>query len=156
MALNAYLRIIAAVQGEIRGSVTLEGRENSILVNAVDHLVHRPINDNGGLAQRQHGPLVVTKEIDKASPLLFQALANGELLTNVTLDFWTVGDDGQEVQNYTIELTNALLSGIKTEMLNNRYPENVAHPVREKVSFTFQQIYWSWNLGGGIGASDSV
>ncbi|HVK67514.1 MAG TPA: type VI secretion system tube protein Hcp, partial [Polyangium sp.] len=42
MALNAYLRLKGQKQGEIKGSVTQKGRENSIMIIAVSHEIMSP------------------------------------------------------------------------------------------------------------------
>jgi type VI secretion system secreted protein Hcp len=155
MALNAYLRLTGETQGEIRGSVTQAGREDSILVMAVDHQFNSPRDAASGLptGRRQHQPIVITKEIDRASPLLAAVLARNENITDWRLDFWRPSRSGQEEQFYTIELVNASISGIKLVMLNNAYPENMQLPEMEKVAFTYQKIIWTYQ-DGGITAED--
>jgi len=81
MALNAYLTLKGQKQGNINGSVTQKGRENSILVHAFSQEVVSPRDPASGLAtgKRQHKPLLIVKEIDKSSPLLWNALINNEI-----------------------------------------------------------------------------
>lgn len=155
MALNAYLRLAGETQGDIVGSVTQAGREDSIMVIATNHEVISPRDTASGLptGARQHKPFTITKEVDKSSPLLYQALVQNENITTWELQFWTPSSTGQEVQHYTITLTNASISGIRHEMLNNKYPENTQHKEREHVSFCYQKIEWTWN-DGGISAED--
>lgn len=155
MALNAYLKLTGKTQGEIKGSVTQSGREDSIMVIAYNHEVVSPRDAASGLptGKRQHKPLTVTKEIDKSSPLLMNVLTNNEQLTKFELRFWQPSPTGQEVQHYTIELENASIAGIRSEMLNNKYSENMNHKEREHVSFCYQKITWTW-MDGGITASD--
>ncbi|MEO6833074.1 MAG: type VI secretion system tube protein TssD, partial [Chitinophagaceae bacterium] len=90
MALNAYLKLKGQKQGEIKGSVTQKGREGSIMVKAASHEIISPRDPASGLptGKRQHKPLVITKEIDKSSPLLLTALCSNENLTSVVLDFY--------------------------------------------------------------------
>ncbi|MBM4377221.1 MAG: type VI secretion system tube protein Hcp, partial [Deltaproteobacteria bacterium] len=80
MALNAYLKLTGKTQGEIKGSVTQAGREDSIMVIAYNHEVVSPRDAASGLptGKRQHKPLTVTKEIDKSTPLLMNVLTNNE------------------------------------------------------------------------------
>ena len=75
MALNAYLKLKGQKQGEIKGSVTQKGRENTILVFAVDHSIVSPRDSASGQAtgKRIHKPFKITKEVDKASVPLFCA-----------------------------------------------------------------------------------
>jgi type VI secretion system secreted protein Hcp len=155
MALNAYMRITGAVQGEIKGSVTQAGREDSILVNAMAHQLASPFDSSSGLpsGKRQHGPIIVTKEIDRATVPLVNAWANNENLTDVEIRFWQPSPSGAEFQYYTIELVNANVAEIRAEMLNNKYPENMPQPVREHVSFVYDKIIWTWE-DGGITAED--
>ena len=53
---------------------------------------------------------MITKEIDKSSPLLYNVLVNNENITDMearVLDAHQRDGDGDEVQYYTIELMNA-------------------------------------------------
>jgi len=149
MALNAYLKVIGETQGWIKGSVTESGKENTSKVIAVDHTVRKAMDPSTGMptSTRQHSPLVLTKEVDKASPGLLTAFRDGEKLT-FTLYFYTPGPGGTEQQHYTIELTDAQISTVKTEMLNNQYPDNVSHKEREKMAFCYSKIVWTWTEGG--------
>lgn len=155
MALNAYMRITGATQGEIKGSVDQAGREDSILVMAMSHQLDQPFDAASGApsARRQHGPIIVTKEIDRATAPLTNAWVNNENLTFATIEFWRPSRTGAEEQYYTIELVNASVAQIRAEMLNNKYPENVSHPVREHVAFVYQKIIWTWQ-DGGVTAED--
>ena len=161
MALNAYLRLKGAKQGDIKGSVTQKGREGRIAVIAVSHEIVSPRDAASGLptGKRQHKPLVITKELDKASPLLHAALVSNESLTSVTLDFFAAkiagpaGGAGAEVNDYTIALTNASIASIRTVMPNNKLPDLAKLATYEEIAFTYQKITWTWN-DGGITASD--
>ena len=155
MALNAYMKLTGKTQGEIKGSVTQSGREDSIMVIAYNHEVVSPRDAASGLptGKRQHKPLTISKEIDKSSPLLMNVLTNNEQITKWELRFWQPSPTGQEVQHYTIELENASIASIRGEMLNNKYAENMQHKEREHVSFCYQKITWTW-MDGGITASD--
>src|SRR5690606_27742339 len=152
---NAYLTLKGQTQGDIKGSVTQAGREDSIMVIGFNHEVVSPRDAASGLptGKRQHKPLTITKELDKSTPLLMNVLVNNENVTDWALKFWQPSATGQEVQYYTIELRNANIAGIRAEMLNNKYPENMQHKEREHVSFTYQKIIWTW-VDGGITAED--
>ena len=71
MALNAYLKLKGQKSGEVKGSVTQKGRENSIMVIAVEHEIISPRDAASGLptGKRHHKPLTITKEVDKSSPV---------------------------------------------------------------------------------------
>lgn len=160
MALNAYLRLKGKKQGEIKGSVVEKGKENKIRVIAVNHDITSPRDAAIGLptGKVMHKPLIITKELDKSSPFLYNALCTNESMTEFELQFWTpqkgvTSGVGAEKQHYTIRLTNAGISDIKFRMPNNKNPELVNLTEYEEISFTYQKIDWIWNEGG-ISAQD--
>jgi type VI secretion system secreted protein Hcp len=155
MALNAYLDITGETQGKVAGSCTQAGREDKMEIYGWHHEVISPRDAASGLptGKRQHKPFVVTKAIDKATPLLLNVLVNNENITEWRLDCWRPSRSGKEEQYYTVELVNASIASIQAEMLNNKYPENMKHEVREHISFTYQKIIWTWQ-DGGITAED--
>ena len=155
MALNAYLKLKGQKTGEIKGSVTQKGREGKIMVIAVSHEIVSPRDSASGLptGKRMHKPFVITKELDKSSPLLYTVLVNNENLTDWELQFWQPSSTGAEKQHYTVKLTNANISSIAFRMANNKHPDLMKFSEYEEVAFTYQKIEWTWN-DGGITAMD--
>ncbi len=159
MALNAYLTLKGQKQGAIKGSVTQKGREGKIMVIAVSHEIVSPRDAASGQAtgKRQHKPFVITKELDKSSPILYNVLCTNENIIEFELQFWrpkaTAAGSGQEVQNYTVKLTNAKIADIQFTMLNNKNPELMRYAEYEEVAFTYEKIEWIW-VDGGITATD--
>ena len=101
MALNAYLRLKGQTQGDIKGSVTQKGREDTIMVIATSHEVLSPRDAASGLptGKRQHKPFTITKEVDKSSPLLYGVLVNNENVTEWKLEYWQPSASGKEQQH---------------------------------------------------------
>jgi type VI secretion system secreted protein Hcp len=160
MALNAYLTLTGQKQGAIKGSVTQKGREGKIMVIAVSHEIISPRDPASGLptGKRMHKPLVITKELDKASPLMQNLLVNNENISAFELQFWTpqisaATGTGMEKQHYTIKLTNANVASIAFRMANNKHPDLMKFSEYEEIAFTYQKIEWTWNEGG-ITATD--
>ncbi|MBK8253332.1 MAG: type VI secretion system tube protein Hcp [Polyangiaceae bacterium] len=160
MALNAYLKLKGQKQGEIKGSVTQKGREGKIMVIAVSHEVVSPRDAASGLptGKRMHKPFVITKELDKSSPLLYTVLVNNENIPEWELQFWTPQiaasqGVGTEKQHYTVKLVNANVANISFRMLNNKNPELMRYAEYEEVAFTYQKIIWTW-MDGGITSED--
>jgi type VI secretion system secreted protein Hcp len=155
MALNAYLTLKGQHQGDINGSVTQKGREGSILVHAFSDEIVSPRDPTSGLptGKRQHSPITILKEIDKSSPLLWNALVNNENLTTWILKFWSTGVTGVEMQIYTIQLTNASIASIQESMLDNEDANFSKYALRQEVTFTYEKIEWTWTEGG-ITATD--
>ncbi len=160
MALNAYLKLKGQKQGDIKGSVTQKGRENKIMVIAVEHDIISPRDAASGLptGKRMHKPLVLTCQLDKATPLLYAALTSNENIPEWELMFYTpqisaAAGTGSEVQNFTIKLTNANVAQVHFNMLNNKNPELMRYNELVDYHFTYQKIEWTWT-DGGITAED--
>ncbi len=162
MALNAYLRLKGAKQGDIKGSATQKGQEGKIMVIAFEHGISVPEqgassrnSTSGSLRGKcQHSAITITKEIDQSTPLLLNALVNNEKITMWELQFWRPEAAGAESQFYTIKITDAHIVRIRQEMLDNTYPENVQLKERESVSFRYKKIDWTWVKGGITAMTD--
>jgi type VI secretion system secreted protein Hcp len=155
MALNGYLSLTGQKQGAIAGGVTQKGREGTIAVHAFDVQISSPRDAGTGLptGKRQHQPIVIVKDVDKSTPLLWNALVSNENLTSWILKFYATAASGVEQQIYTISLTNANIASINESMLDNEIQANASLPLREEITFSYQKITWTW-VEGGITASD--
>jgi type VI secretion system secreted protein Hcp len=145
-ALNAYLNLKGQKQGSIKGSVTKKGREGMIEIISLHHEIVSPRDAASGLptGKRQHKPFVITKELDKSSPLLNSVLVNNENIAEWKLDVYDSGK-GEKLL-YTVKLTNASIASI-------RLVTDANGELREEISFTYQKIEWTWT-DGGITAMD--
>jgi len=156
MALNAFLTLTGQKQGPIEGGVTQKGREKSILVHGFEVQITSPRDLASGQAtgKRQHQPIRIVKEIDKASPLLWNALVNNENLTTCVVKFFAPGLGAAgaaglgEVQNFTVTLTNANIASMRETMNENEIAANASLPLLEELTLTYQKIQWTWNEGG--------
>jgi type VI secretion system secreted protein Hcp len=155
MALQAYLILKGQKQGAINGSITQKGRENSIGIIAVSHSVVSPRDAASGLptGKRMHKPITVTQELDKAVPLLYNALVNNENITEWTCKFWEPSSTGAEKQYFTISLVNANIASIDFRMANNKHPDLMKFKEYLEIAYTYQKITWTWT-DGGITAMD--
>lgn len=156
MPIPCYLLVEGKNQGKIEGSSLTKGHEGKILVQAVDHLIEIPKSPQTGLptGKRIHCPLTVTKEIDKASPKLQQALTSGEQMKDVTLEFYRISPKGIEEKYYSIKLEDAILTNVRAWMPNCLDPANERIGHMEDVSFTYQKIHWVYEVDG-IESEDS-
>jgi len=160
MALNAYMSLKGQRQGDIKGSVTQKGREGKIMVIAVSHNITSPRDAASGLptGKRMHRPLVITKELDKSDPLLYNVLTQNENVSELRIDFYTPQLSakqgvGSETNHYRIELLNANVASIDFRMANNKHPDLMKFAEYLEVAFTYQKITWTW-IEGGVTADD--
>ncbi|EYF07096.1 type VI secretion system tube protein TssD [Chondromyces apiculatus] len=156
MALNAHLRLVATQQGPVLGSVLQKGREGTVMVLAASHTIVGPRDPASGrpTGKRMHMPFVITKEVDRSSPLLYAILCTNENVTSVEIMFYTPDRTGVERQHYTVSLTNANISSIDFRMPNTNNPHTARLPAREEISFTYQKITWTWMEGNVTAADD--
>lgn len=153
MARMAYLRLKGQKQGEIRGSVVQKGREGRIAVIESNHELSVPLDLASGQSSGhlQHRPFIVVKEIDQATPRLYQALIDGEVFTEFELQYWAArragaaaSAAGTEVQRYTVRLGQARLRGIRFVHPDVLDPDLKDFPEAEELSFTYERIEWLW------------
>ncbi len=148
-ALNAYLKLKGQKQGDIKGSVVQKGREGRIGLIAVSHEIISPRDAASGLptGKRSHKPFVITKEVDKSTPLLANALVHNENLTVAEFSFFQPTGKGMEALAYTVKLTNANISSIQ-------FRTDADGRLLQDVAFTYQKIEWTWHDGGITAADD--
>ena len=146
-ALNAYLTLKGQKTGQIQGSVTQKGREGRIMVVAVSHEIVSPRDAASGLptGKRMHKPFVITKELDRSTPLLNRALVTNETLAEFELTVFAKNLKGVDAPAYTVKLTQASIAPIRLVEKDGQ--------LYEEVSVTYQKIEWTW-IDGGITAMD--
>lgn len=149
MPMPGNLTITGEEQGPIEGSCELDGREDTILVQAFDHVVEIPTDERGvASGRRSHRPLTITKEIDKSTPMLYQALCTNELLTEVRLDWYRLDGTGEHELYFTMLMENGFITRIHPWVPNvlDRANESLRH--MEDVSISYEKIIWTWEPDG--------
>jgi type VI secretion system secreted protein Hcp len=155
MALAAYLSIVAERHGPVKGSVTQKGREGKSLVYGARHEIVSPRDPMNGrpTGKRAHKPLILTKQVDRASPILEQILCSNENIVNALVEFWITMPNGSERARFAILLRNANVAAIHLKMPSIRSEKLVRLPEHEDVWFTYQRIEWTW-VDANISAAD--
>jgi len=144
MPMPGHMTVEGEKQGKIEGSCDQKGREGTILVQGLDHSVNIPSDLQTGLAtgKRVHGSLTITKVVDKASPLLYQALCTGEHLKAVGIKLYRIAKDGSEEHYFTTTLSNAIIVSMHPYIPNCLDKSTASLSHMEEVSFTYQKISW--------------
>jgi len=165
MPTPAYVSIEGATQGLITqdnftansvGNVYQEGHEDEAIVQAFQHEVIIPRDPQSGqpTGQRVHQPVVLTKIFDKSSPLLYNALCNGEVLSKVEIKWWRTSMDGMQEHYFTHLLTDAVLVDIKAFMPNCQDPGQAHFTHLEELSMSYRRIEWTHEVAGTTGEDD--
>jgi len=156
----AYVHVTGQKSGVWKGEVIQKPVEGTIPAYAVNFEAVSPRDAATGLptGRRQYRPLVIVTDMNRTSPLFFNALATNENLTQVKIDFYhpdtRVGTAGAMVLYQTITLTNANVSDVHWHTGTGE-GGNTASSGRqyEDVSFTFQKITIQ-NYEGNTAATD--
>jgi len=137
---------------------------NAVEVSTFSHLIRQPksataSSSGGHTAERvEHGELIFSKDIDKASTKLFQACSAGTIYPSVVIYFYravggsnTTGTSANNRVNYLkIELKNALVSSVATSVSEEAIPS-------ETFGLKYSSIRWTYNQskidGSGIESS---
>ncbi|GAA5166048.1 Hcp family type VI secretion system effector [Ornithinimicrobium tianjinense] len=148
--MDATLTLVGP-HGPVRGgSGRPDGRGGGgIAVLDVRHTLNLSWDTATGRAsgRRQHAPVVVTKEVDRSSPVLAQAWAQNLAFTTWTLEVFGVDGLGRRAPAYTLELRRAVVVQITLSA-----GHDAALPW-EMVSFAYDRIVWTWP-DGQVTASD--
>lgn len=164
MPTPAYMSVKGRTQGDITaeasteksiGNTWQEGHENEVLVQAFSHNVLIPTNPQNGQPSgpRRHEPLVITKNFDKSSPLLYNALTSGELV-DVELKWYRTAADGTSEHYFTTALTDAVIVDIQATMSHCQDPSTERFGHEEKISFNYRKIDWRHEAAGTSGSDD--
>lgn len=89
--------------------------------------------------KRQHKPFVIRKRIDAASPMLYQALINNEVVSSLTVHVYKQSKSPKALA-FTIKLTNARV--IRTTK-DAAVATHADASDQEKFEFVYQTIEWT-------------
>lgn len=130
------------VAGHPGGSLKL-GREDTSDIFAIEHILVQSFDQLTGFPDGlpTYGPLTVVKHIDKATPGLHKAWAIGEVIKEVTLDFYRIDPTSREESKYfVISLFDARIVSIELSMPMSFLPQNEAFGHMEKVGFVYREV----------------
>ena len=149
MASHSYMSITGKRQGLISagcsGQSSLGNKcqfvhQDEIMVLAYSH--DMVTGNDGSIAggRGQHRPIMITKAVDKSSPLLASALHEREEVECIINLYRTASAGGQE-RYYSIHLTGARIAHI-SQQVPHAIRMNDAEP-QELVSIRYREIAWA-------------
>jgi type VI secretion system secreted protein Hcp len=120
----------------IPGEATDKGYEKQIAIQSFSHSVSIPVDKNKAVGEPQHGHLILTKVVDKSSPLLNQTCCVGQSVGEAVLTCLRAGGD-KRVPYLEIKLQNAVISSVSES--------GVAGSIgTEQVSISYNKIDWTY------------
>lgn len=146
--LVGFLHLEGEIHQNIKGSCQNEKHKDWIEVLGFQHQMEIPYNENDTTLKgdTKQKPLRIWKEWDKSSPLLYEALTQGEHFKSIKIEWYRrIGNNRDPQIFFTHQLSKAKLVSIDTEMyhrddkLREHYPQHC-----EVISFMFEKAEWIW------------
>jgi len=165
MPTPAYISIEGQTQGNITagsftadsvGNVYVEGHEDEILVQEIKHVVTVPTDPQSGqpAGQRMHRPLVFSCALNKSVPMLYNALATGEMLSKVKVNWYRTSVDGKQEHFFSTSLEDATIVDINLKLPHAQNPDNSDYTQVIEVSLAYRKIVWEHDVSGTSGSDD--
>lgn len=138
------------------GNIYVQGHEDEMLVQAFSHVVTVPTDPQSGQpsGQRAHKPFRFTVALNKAVPLLYNALASGKMLPKTTLKWYRTSVEGKQEHFFTTTLTDATIVNIDCQMPHCQDPAKSDFTQLIEVSLSYRKIDWEHTVAGTSGSDD--
>ena len=120
MANHGYMTINGKSQGLISancstqdsiGNKWQDGHRDEIMVLSFQH----NMANRGNIWASSHGPIAITKNIDKSSPLLAVALSNREEL-NCVINFYRISPSGRQEKYYSVDIRGCIITDLTVDV----------------------------------------
>ena len=165
MPTPCYLSLQGSTQGNITsgaftadsvGNIYVEGHEDEILVQAVSHSLGVPTDPQSGqpTGQRRHSPLCVTFALNKATPMIFNAVVTGEKLTEAKLKWYRTSVDGKQEHFFTYELEDAIITSLNVDMPHAQDSSSSEYTQLVSIDLTYRKITLDHEVSGTSGSDD--
>ncbi|WP_368543486.1 Hcp family type VI secretion system effector [Enterobacter soli] len=145
-----------AFTAESVGNIYVQGHENEMLVQEFSHNVTVPTDPQSGQpsGQRAHKPFIFTVALNKAVPLMYNALASGEMLPTTELHWYRTSIEGKQEHFFTTRLTDSTIVNIDCTMPHCQDDTKREFTQLVKVSLAYRKIEWEHVSAGTSGADD--
>ncbi|HTV87150.1 MAG TPA: Hcp family type VI secretion system effector [Dyella sp.] len=153
MPTPAYISITGKTQGNITegaftadsvGNVYVEGHEDQILVQEIEHRVTTPTDPQSGQpsGQRVH------------KPPMYQSLASSEMLPKVEVQWFRTSVDGKQEHFFTTQLEDATIVDITTVLPHAQDASKSDYTQPIKVALAYRKISWTHAIAGTEASDD--
>lgn len=155
MASHGYMTINGKTQGLISsGCSTQSSVGNKCQIAHRDEVMVLSYTHNmsniGNINKPTHGPILITKNVDKSSPLLAQALSSREEVS-CSINFYRTSPSGGQEKFYTVQINGGMVADLTLEM-PHAILQNDAEP-QEHVAIRYREISWIHHIAGTTGYS---
>lgn len=133
----------------IEGSCIQSGREGAIQILEMEHLVEINVDakDATATGTRRHGAMKLVANIDKATPLLMECVCTSKTVPEVKIQFWTINDEGKEVNYYNIIMAKVRVVKAKTWYPNVDDEDTKTYKDMMTYELRYDKITWEYTDG---------
>ncbi len=165
MPTPCYLSITGKTQGNISagaftadsvGNVYVEGHEDEILIQAVNHSISVTTDSQGGQPTGQwvHSPLVLTCSLNRAIPLIMNSVVSGEVLPEVKLNWYRTSIDGKQEHFFTHLLEDAIVTDLSVGMPHAQNDDTSNHTQIVTITLSYRKVTMEHVVAGTSGSDD--
>ncbi|QDU61517.1 Major exported protein [Planctomycetes bacterium Pan216] len=135
----------------VEGESNVKDQEGNIDVLQFDHDVSKdvdPLDCSKVRSDRRHSSASFIKYMDKATPVLFQKLVQGETIPSIEIKWYRQPADGSaEPEHYfTHKFESCIITSVRPSMSNALEGGPSGH--HECVEFGYRQLTWTSETGG--------
>jgi len=148
MSTPAHLWIEDETGSPIIGSCQMPMRLGSIELKSFSHGVTIPVDPSWGklTSTRIHKPIVIVKEFDRTTPLLYRALCEGRTMKKATIKMYYILESGIEAEYFNIILENLKITTISPYLS----PNSMSSTHLETLELRYEAITWKYTDGNII------
>jgi type VI secretion system secreted protein Hcp len=106
-----------------------------------------PFTDTGSTGKRSYKPISFRKRIDRASPLIAQALAQNQVV-EADFHFFRQDETGVVSEFFRVAVTRGAVVSFRELLDDALDPAHATRPPLEEVGLLFQRIAWTDVING--------
>lgn len=148
MSIPAHIWFTDENGSPVEGGCLMPTRLGSIELKAVTHSVSIPVDPSWGklTGTRVHSPIVMQKDFDQTTPLLFRALCEGRTFKSATIKMYRILHAGLESEYFNIFLENVKVTTISPYL----HPNGMTSTHMESIELRYEAITWKYTEGNVI------
>ena len=145
MSTPAHLWLNDENGSPITGGCLMPTRLGSIELRTLTHNITIPVEASLGklTGTRVHNPIVLQKEFDPTTPLLFRALCQGRTFKSAKIAMYQITESGAETEYFTINMENVKITSMTSSVL----PGGVTGTHIENIELRYESITWKYITG---------
>jgi len=149
---SVYLKL---TNPDVNGESTDKDHAKWIEINAWRQLIKQPKSTSASTAgghsagRTEHEDMELVKDLDLASPMLYQAVSGGTTFESAQLDFYRDAGDGNRVKYLEIQMQNVFIASVESTNDGKELPA-------ETIKLRYATIQWKYTKQNSDGSRGGV